>query len=88
MAEEKKDGGILDAAKEMLGDKLGGAGDLLGKAKDMLGDKAGDLLEHVDGLKEKAVEVGKKLAPDSLDDKVEEAVDKAVDFIKDTLGKK
>ncbi|MBP3739054.1 MAG: hypothetical protein J6I72_08425 [Muribaculaceae bacterium] len=86
MAEEKK--GILDAAKEMIGDKMGDAGNLMDKAKDFIGEKAGEMLENADELKKKAVEVGKSITPDSLDDKVEGVVDKAVDFLKDTFGKK
>ncbi len=82
MAEENK--GMLDAAKEMLGDTNG----LMDKAKEFIGDKAGELLENADELKKKAVKVGKAIAPDSLDDKVEGAVDAAVDFLKDKLGKK
>ena len=46
------------------------------------------LQEERDELKKKAVEVGKAIAPDSLDDKVEGMVDQAVDFLKDKLGKK
>ena len=86
MAEEKK--GMLDAAKELLGDKMGDAGELVDKAKEFLGEKAGELLENADELKKKAVEMGKAIAPDSLDDKVEDAVNTAVDFLKDKLGKK
>ncbi len=86
MAEENKTGGLLDQAKEMLQGAVGD-GSMLDKAKDMLGDKAGDLLQNVDSLKEKAVEIGKAIAPDSLDAKVEGAVDAAVDFLKDKLGK-
>ena len=86
MAEEKK--GILDAAKDFIGDKVGDAGELVDKAKDFIGEKAGDLLENAEELKKKAVEVGKSITPDSLDDKVEGMVDKAVDFLKDTFGKK
>lgn len=86
MAEENK--GMLDSAKEMLGDKLGNTGELLDKAKEFIGDKASELLENADELKKKAVEVGKAIAPDSLDDKVEGMVDQAVDFLKDKLGKK
>ena len=51
-------------------------------------DKAGDLLSNADELKAKAVELGKSIAPDSLDPKVEEVVDKAVDFLTDKLSKK
>ena len=86
MAEEQKN--ILDAAKEMLGGAMGQGGDLIDKAKEFLGEKAGDLLENADELKQKVVEVGKSITPDSLDDKVEGMVDQAVDFLKDTFGKK
>ena len=86
MAEQQKN--ILDAAKEMLGGAMGQGGDLIDKAKDFIGEKAGDLLENADELKQKVVEVGKSIAPDSLDDKVEGMVDQAVDFLKDTFGKK
>lgn len=86
MAEEKK--GILDAAKEMLDGVTGQGGDLMDKAKDFIGDKAGDMLENADELKKKVVEMGKSIAPDSLDDKVEGMVDQAVDFLKGTFGKK
>lgn len=79
---------MLDAAKEMLDDKLGDASELMDKAKEFLGDKTEDLLENADELKKKAVEIGKAIAPDSLDDKVEGVVDQALDFIKDKLGKK
>ena len=57
-------------------------------AKDFIGDKAADMLENADELKKKVVEVGKSIAPDSLDDKVEGMVDQAVDFLKDKFGKK
>ena len=86
MAEEQKN--ILDSAKEMLGGALGQGGDIMDKAKDFIGEKAGEMLENADELKKKAVEVGKSITPDSLDDKVEGVVDKAVDFLKDTFGKK
>lgn len=86
MAEEQK--GILDAAKEMLEGAKGQGGDLLDKAKEFIGDKAGDMLENADELKKKVIEVGKSITPDSLDDKVEGMVDQAVDFLKDTFGKK
>ncbi len=84
MAEEKKN--ILDAAKEMLGDKMGNAGNLVDKAKDFIGDKAGEMLANSDEIKKKVVEMGKAIAPDSLDDKVEGMVDQAVDFLKDKFG--
>jgi hypothetical protein len=86
MAEEQKN--ILDAAKEMLGGAMGQGGDLIDKAKEFIGEKAGEMLENADELKQKVVEVGKSITPDSLDDKVEGMVDQAVDFLKDTFGKK
>ena len=86
MAEENK--GILDAAKEMLGGALGEGGNIMDKAKELIGDKAGEMLENADELKKKVVEVGKSITPDALDDKVEGMVDQAVDFLKETLGKK
>lgn len=86
MAEEQKN--ILDAAKEMLEGAMGQGGDLMDKAKDFIGEKAGELLENADELKQKVVEVGKSITPDALDDKVEGMVDQAVDFLKDTFGKK
>jgi len=61
---------------------------LLDQAKEFIQDKADDLLKNSDEIKKKATEIGKKLTPDSLDDKVEGVVDSAVDFLKDTLGKK
>lgn len=86
MAEEQKN--ILDSAKEMLGGAMGQGGDLIDKAKDFIGDKAADMLANSDELKKKVVDTAKAITPDSLDDKVEGMVDKAVDFLKDTLGKK
>lgn len=61
---------------------------LLDKAKDFVQDKAGDLLKNPEEIKKKVTEVGQKIAPDSLDPKVEEVVDKAVDFLTDKLSKK
>lgn len=86
MAEEQKN--ILDSAKDMLGDKLSGAGDLVDKAKEFIGEKAGDMLANSEEIKKKVVEMGKAITPDSLDDKVEGMVDQAVDFLKDTFGGK
>lgn len=86
MAEENK--GLLDQAKEILSGKMSEGSGLVEQAKDFLSDKAGDLLSNADELKAKAVELGKSIAPDSLDDKVEGMVDQAVDFLKDTFGKK
>ena len=86
MAEENK--GLLDQAKEILSGKMSEGSGLVEQAKDFLSDKAGDLLSNADELKAKAVELGKSIAPASLDDKVEGMVDQAVDFLKDTFGKK
>lgn len=61
---------------------------ILDKAKDFVQDKAGDLLKNPEEIKKKVTEVGQKIAPDSLDPKVEEVVDKAVDFLTDKLTKK
>ena len=86
MAEEQKN--ILDSAKDMLGDKLSGAGNLVDKAKEFIGEKAGDMLANSEEIKKKVVEMGKAITPDSLDDKVEGMVDQAVDFLKDKFGGK
>ncbi len=86
MAEENKD--LLDQAKEILSGKMGEAGGLVDQAKEFIAGKAGELLGNADELKEKVVELGKSIAPDSLDDKVEGMVDQAMDFLKDTFGKK
>ena len=61
---------------------------LLDKAKDFVQDKAGEILKNPEEIKKKVTEVGQKIAPDSLDPKVEEVVDKAVDFLTDKLTKK
>ena len=87
MAEELNNGGLMEQAKEMLQGKLGDNG-LLEQAKELMQGKAGELLGNTDELKKKMTELGQALAPDSLDDKVGDMVDKAVDFLKDTLGKK
>ncbi len=64
-------------------------GGLMDQAKEFIQDKAGDFLEgDTKDLKEKATEIGKKIVPDALDDKVSGVVDSAVDFLKDTFGKK
>ena len=63
------------------------AENLLDQAKEFIQDKAGDLLKDTDELKKKATEIGKKITPDALDDKVEGVVDSAIDFIKDKIGK-
>lgn len=64
-------------------------GGLLDQAKSFIQDKAGDALSgDTSELKKQITEVGKKIAPDALDDKVESAVDQAVDFLKNTFGKK
>ena len=67
---------------------MGEAGGLVDQAKEFVAGKAGELLGNADELKEKVVELGKSIAPDSLDDKVEGMVDQAMDFLKDTFGKK
>lgn len=85
---EQNNGGLLDQAKEMLGGKLGGAGDLVEQAKEFIAEKAGGMLDNMDEVKKKAVEIGQRIAPDSLDDKVEGMVDQAIDVIKGALGKK
>ena len=64
------------------------AENLLDQAKDFIQDKAGDLLKNPEEIKKKATEIGKKITPDSLDDKVEGVVDSAVDFLTDKLSKK
>lgn len=61
---------------------------LLDKAKDFVQDKAGEILKNPEEIKKKVTEVGQKIAPDSLDPKVEKVVDKAVDFLTDKLTKK
>ena len=72
MAEEKKEGGGL-----------------LDQATSFIKDQAGDLLSgDTSELKKQATEIGKKITPDSLDDKVGDVVNSAVDFLKDTFGKK
>lgn len=64
------------------------AENLLDKAKDFVQDKAGDILKNPEEIKKKATEIGQKIAPDSLDPKVEQVVDKTVDFLTDKLTKK
>ena len=64
------------------------ADNLLDQAKDFIQDKAGEILKNPDEIKKKATEIGQKIAPDSLDPKVGEVVDKAVDFLTDKLTKK
>ena len=61
---------------------------LLDKAKDFVQDKAGEILKNPEEIKKKATEIGQKIAPDSLDPKVEQVVDKTVDFLTDKLTKK
>ena len=57
----------------------------LGRVK----DQAGELLSgDTTDIKKQAAEIGKKIMPDSLDDKVDDVVNTAVDFLKDTFGKK
>lgn len=59
------------------------------QAKDFIQDKAGDLLSgDTTELKKQASETIKKITPDSLDDKVSGAIDTAVDFLKNSFGKK
>lgn len=64
------------------------AENLIDQAKDFIQDKAGELLKNPEEIKKKATEIGQKLAPDSLDPKVEQVVDSAVDFLTDKLTKK
>lgn len=64
------------------------AENLMDQAKEFIQDKAGELLKNPEEIKKKATEIGKKIAPDSLDDKVEGVVDSAVDFLTDKLTKK
>ena len=64
------------------------ADNLIDQAKDFIQDKAGELLKNPDEIKKKATEIGKSITPDSLDDKVEGVVDRAVDFLIDKLTKK
>ena len=73
MAEEKKQEG----------------GGLLDQATSFIKDQAGDFLSgDTSELKKQASEICKKIMPDSLDDKVDDVVNTAVDFLKDTFGKK
>lgn len=59
------------------------------KATDFIKDKAGDLLGgDTTEIKKKATEIGKKITPDALDDKVEGVVDKAVDMLAGAVKKK
>ena len=61
---------------------------MLDQAKDFTQEKAGEILKNPEEIKKKATELGKKITPDSLDDKVEGVVDSAVDFLTDHLTKK
>ena len=61
---------------------------MLDQAKDFIQEKAGEILKNPEEIKKKAPEMGKKITPDSLDDKVEGVVDSAVDFLTDHLTKK
>ena len=63
------------------------AENLIDQAKDFIQDKAGEILKNPEEIKKKVTEVGQKIAPDSLDPKVEEVVDKTVDFLTDKLLK-
>ena len=64
------------------------AENLIDQAKDFIQEKAGELLKNPEEIKKKATEIGQKIAPDSLDPKVEQVVDSAVDFLTDKLTKK
>ena len=64
------------------------AENLIDQAKDFIQDKAGEMLKNPEEIKKKATEIGQTIAPDSLDPKVEEVVDKTVDFLTDKLTKK
>ena len=64
------------------------AENLIDQAKDFIQDKAGEMLKNPEEIKKKATEIGQKIAPDSLDPKMEEVVDKTVDFLTDKLTKK
>ncbi len=64
------------------------ADNLIDQAKDFIQDKAGEILKNPEEIKKKAIEIGKSITPDSLDDKVEGVVDSAVDFLTDKLTKK
>lgn len=64
------------------------AENLIDQAKDFIQDKAGELLKNPEEIKKKATEIGQKIAPDSLDPKVEQVVDSAVDFLTEKLTKK
>ena len=46
------------------------------------------MLKNPEEIKKKVTEIGQKVAPDSLDPKVEQVVDKTVDFLTDKLTKK
>ena len=61
---------------------------MLDQAKDFIQEKAGEILKNPEEIKKKATELGKRITPDSLDDKVEGVVDSAVDFLTDHLTKK
>ena len=59
---------------------------LLDQAASFIKDQAGDLLSgDTTDIKKQASEIGKKIMPDALDDKVDDVVNTAVDFLKDTL---
>ena len=62
---------------------------LLDQALGLVSEKAGEIFSgDTSDIKKQATEIGKKIAPDNLDDKVEGVVGSAVDFLKDTFGKK
>ncbi len=73
----------MDQAKEMLEGLTGQGGGMLDAAK----NAASGLVGNLDDVRDKAVEIGKKFAPDALDDKVEGMVDTAIDFIQEKFGK-
>lgn len=75
MAESKN---LLDQAKDLLNNS--GIAD---SAKSFLADE-----KKTADIKKKATELGQKITPDSLDDKVGGVVDSAVDLLKNALGGK
>ncbi len=77
-------GNLLDAARQAL--EGGAVGNIIGKAQEMLQGGAADLLGDPEELKKKVTEIGKAITPDSLDDKVEQVVDAAVDLLSEKLG--
>ncbi|MCQ2289887.1 MAG: hypothetical protein Q4E41_02410 [Bacteroidales bacterium] len=62
---------------------------MLDKAKEFAGEKAGEFLQgDRSELKEKITGMIQNVTPDSIDDKVPDVVDSAVDFIANAIGKK